>query len=67
MEKELLIEARLSNVPGYLAWFNMKYKEDPAIYVYKLMDDLASNDLEVLEGTHREMILHACDKQLSYL
>jgi len=38
----------LSVVPGFPVWYNVKYKDDPAIYVYKLQEDYAAGELEIL-------------------
>ena len=35
-------------VPGYRQWYNIKYMDDPAIYSYKLEEDLAAGDLRIL-------------------
>ena len=39
---------RVVYVPGYHAWFNIKYEEDESIYTYKLLDDMAAGDLEII-------------------
>lgn len=51
----------LSVVPGFSRWFNIKYENDDAVYVYKLIDDYQSDDLEILlgppEGLKKRMLL----------
>ena len=38
----------ISQVQGFPAWFNCKYDNDDSIYMYRLVDDLNSGDLEIL-------------------
>ena len=48
----------ISSVPGYPQWFNVIYCDDPAVYVYKLAEDYADGDLEIIaEGSTRQPYL----------
>ena len=38
----------ISVVPGYPQWHNVTYDNDSEIYVYKLADDYAAGDLEIV-------------------
>ena len=38
----------ISTVPGYPNWYNVVYDDDDAVYVYKLDEDYASGDLEII-------------------
>ena len=35
----------LFQVPGFRDWYNINYKNDPAVYTYKLLDDYSVGDL----------------------
>ena len=48
----------ISSVPGYPQWFNVIYCYDPTVYVYKLAEDYADGDLEIIaEGSTRQHYL----------
>lgn len=48
----------ISPVPGYPQWLNVIYNDDPAVYVYKLAEDYAAGDLEIIaEGSKRQPAL----------
>ena len=38
----------LSVVPGFVEWYNVKYEGDSAVYVFKLHEDYAAGDLQML-------------------
>ena len=39
----------ISRVPGFPEWFNIVYEKEPGIvYTYKLMEDIAAGDLEII-------------------
>ena len=38
----------LSVVPGFSTWYNIKYKDDPAVYVYQLQEDYQNGDLTIV-------------------
>ena len=47
----------ISTVPGYPQWYNVIYDTDPAVYVYKLLEDYAAGDLEIIpEGNKRQLL-----------
>jgi hypothetical protein len=46
----------ISIVPGFPNWYNVKYKNDPAIYVYQLYEDYRSGNMEIIvEGYTSEL------------
>ncbi len=40
----------IGTVPGYPAWYNIYYGRNKKVYSYKLQDDYAEGDLEILFG-----------------
>ena len=38
----------LLQVPGFLAWYNIVYDGDEAVYTYKLMQDYHQQTLEII-------------------
>ena len=38
----------ISVVPGYSEWYNIVYKEDPAVYTFKLLDDYRAGNLRLV-------------------
>ena len=38
----------LGVVPGYPQWFNVKYDEDDALYIYRLLEDYKQGDLKIV-------------------
>lgn len=62
-EEKIYKGSVISQVPGYGAWFNIKYEDDPAIYTYKLLEDMADGDL-VLESRYQ---MFSCTATLDYL
>lgn len=38
----------LLQVPSFAEWFNIVYDDDPAVYTYKLEDDLRGGNLEII-------------------
>jgi hypothetical protein len=38
-------------VAGYVSDYNIKYDNNPAIYVYKLQEEYAAGDVKILNGT----------------
>ena len=40
----------ISQVPGFPEWFNIVYKDDDAVYSYRLVDDYRQNNLEIIPG-----------------
>jgi len=38
----------LSVVPSFIEWYNVKYTDDPAVYVFKLQEDYAAGDLKIV-------------------
>ncbi|CAG2222546.1 unnamed protein product [Mytilus edulis] len=38
----------LSVVPGFVEWYNVKYEGDSVVYVFKLHEDYAAGDLQML-------------------
>jgi len=38
----------LSVVPSFATWYNVKYKNDPAVYVFELQKDYAAGDLVII-------------------
>ena len=39
----------ISVVPGYPEWYNIKYVDDPSLYVFKIQDDVDAGDLVFIE------------------
>ena len=37
----------ISQVPGFLQWFNIIYNDDDCVYTYRLLDDLSDGDLKI--------------------
>ncbi len=38
----------ISVVPGYVKWYNIVYKDDPAVYSFKLQDEYREGNLEII-------------------
>lgn len=45
----------LSVVPGFYKWYNVKYTDDPAIYVYQLQEDYSKGNLEIVVGRYTDV------------
>ena len=43
----------VSVVPGFPKWFNVKYDNDPAIYVYPLQEDYKKGNLTIVVGRYK--------------
>ncbi|WAR00569.1 SPIN4-like protein [Mya arenaria] len=40
----------IGKAPGFPSWFNVKYSGDQAIYSYRLLDDLKSGELKLIQN-----------------
>ncbi|KAK3103507.1 hypothetical protein FSP39_019719 [Pinctada imbricata] len=57
----------VSVVPGFTDWYNVKYDNDPAIYVYRLQDDYELGDLLIVPKSAERFLSMMITFELGFL